>query len=64
MSESNLEFPLIEPDTRKLERLSLGIQQKLGLTLFGIDVIIENHTGRYAVIDINAFPGKFYKPVG
>ncbi|KAK7904888.1 hypothetical protein WMY93_017495 [Mugilogobius chulae] len=29
----------------------------LGVSLFGIDVIINNQTGQHAVIDINAFPG-------
>jgi inositol-1,3,4-trisphosphate 5/6-kinase/inositol-tetrakisphosphate 1-kinase len=48
---------MLEPDERQLEHLAVQIQQKLGLTLFGIDVIIENGTGRYAVIDINSFPG-------
>lgn len=40
-----------------MELFVQGIQKKFGLELLGIDVIIENDTGRYAVIDINAFPG-------
>jgi hypothetical protein len=27
------------------------------MSLFGIDVVIENGSGRYGIIDINAFPG-------
>jgi inositol-1,3,4-trisphosphate 5/6-kinase/inositol-tetrakisphosphate 1-kinase len=52
-----LSHPLIEPDCKKMEQFVRGIQKKFGLDLLGIDVIIENDTGRYAVIDINAFPG-------
>jgi hypothetical protein len=58
LDESELdEHPLIDPDPKKLDNLVSCIQKKFGLDLLGIDVIIENDTGRYAVIDINAFPG-------
>lgn len=30
------------------------------MSLFGIDVIINNQTGQHAVIDINAFPGECF----
>ncbi|KAK2170735.1 hypothetical protein LSH36_1g25006 [Paralvinella palmiformis] len=49
--------PKVEPDMDCLENLARGLQGKLGLDLIGVDVIIENKTGRYAVVDINAFPG-------
>jgi inositol-1,3,4-trisphosphate 5/6-kinase/inositol-tetrakisphosphate 1-kinase len=48
----------VVPDMTSLKCLAKGLQDKLGLNLIGVDVIIENNTGRYAVIDINAFPGK------
>ena len=48
----------ITPEPHKLNQLAQAIQAKFKLDLFGVDVIIENGTGRYAVIDINAFPGK------
>jgi len=57
MTESEVEYPIIEPDEQKLLQLSAGVQKRFDLELLGIDVIIENSTGRYAVIDINAFPG-------
>ena len=47
------------PDMARLECLARGLQDKLDLNLIGVDVIIENNTGRYAVIDINAFPGQY-----
>lgn len=41
----------------KIGKLVSVVKQRLGLALFGIDVIIERETGRYAIIDINTFPG-------
>lgn len=49
--------PIIKPDKECLDRIVDITRQKLGLNLFGIDVIIDNRTGRYAIIDMNAFPG-------
>jgi len=57
MDESEVDHPVIAPDEKKIDHLVSGIQRKFGLELLGIDVIIENGTGRYGVIDINAFPG-------
>ena len=57
MDESELEQPVFKPDADKLRSLTIRLQQTFGLDLFGIDVIIENVTGRYAVIDVNTFPG-------
>jgi D-alanine-D-alanine ligase-like ATP-grasp enzyme len=28
------------------------------VSLFGIDIIINNQTGQHAIIDVNAFPGE------
>ena len=39
-------------------KLSRALRQALGVSLFGIDIIINNQTGQHAVIDINAFPGE------
>jgi len=57
MDASELEQPVFEPDAEKLRSLAIRLQQTFGLDLFGIDVIIENITGRYAIIDVNTFPG-------
>lgn len=59
MDASELEGPTFEPDAEKLRSLTIRLQQTFGLDLFGIDVIIENISGRYAIIDINTFPGLF-----
>lgn len=55
--DADLVFPLISPDLGKLRMLAEKIQDRFGLDLLGIDVIIENRTGHYAIIDINTFPG-------
>jgi len=57
MAESEVEYPIIEPDEQKLLQLSTGVQKQFDLELLGIDMIIDNATGRYAVIDVNVFPG-------
>jgi len=57
MTENEVEYPIIEPDKQKLLQLSSGVQKQFDLELLGIDMIIENATGRYAVIDVNVFPG-------
>lgn len=46
-----------EPNKERLDKIVRIISEKLGLTFYGIDVIIENGTSRYAIIDMNTFPG-------
>uniref|UniRef100_A0A8D0N468 Inositol-tetrakisphosphate 1-kinase n=1 Tax=Sus scrofa TaxID=9823 RepID=A0A8D0N468_PIG len=45
------------PSDEVIRALSRALRQALGVSLFGIDIIINNQTGQHAVIDINAFPG-------
>uniref|UniRef100_A0A8C9EVQ7 Inositol-tetrakisphosphate 1-kinase n=1 Tax=Pavo cristatus TaxID=9049 RepID=A0A8C9EVQ7_PAVCR len=45
------------PDDDVIREISKALRQALGVSLFGIDIIINNQTGQHAVIDINAFPG-------
>uniref|UniRef100_A0A8I3X3D3 Inositol-tetrakisphosphate 1-kinase n=1 Tax=Callithrix jacchus TaxID=9483 RepID=A0A8I3X3D3_CALJA len=55
------------PSDEVIRELSRALRQALGVSLFGIDIIINNQTGQHAVIDINAFPGPFWEelsPVG
>ncbi len=46
-----------EPNNDVIQNISRRLRQALGISLFGIDIIINNQTGQHAVIDINAFPG-------
>lgn len=39
-----------------IEHIVKKIRKTFGLILVGIDVVVENHTGKYAIIDVNVFP--------
>jgi len=55
---SEQDIPLtIKPNYEIFEMIVKNIQEIFGLILVGIDVVIENHTGKYAIIDVNVFPG-------
>ncbi|XP_023208847.1 inositol-tetrakisphosphate 1-kinase isoform X1 [Xiphophorus maculatus] len=56
-SRENVEGVSQPPCDDVIRELSRSLRQALGVSLFGIDVIINNQTGQHAVIDINAFPG-------
>ncbi|KAJ8290365.1 hypothetical protein GJAV_G00011920 [Gymnothorax javanicus] len=56
-SRDNVEGVSLPPNDDVIRELSKSLRQALGVSLFGIDVIINNQTGQHAVIDINAFPG-------
>ncbi|XP_030641748.1 inositol-tetrakisphosphate 1-kinase [Chanos chanos] len=56
-SRENVEGVSQPPSDDVIRELSRALRQELGVSLFGIDVIINNQTGQHAVIDINAFPG-------
>lgn len=49
-----------QPSDEVIRELSRALRQALGVSLFGIDIIINNQTGQHAVIDINAFPGEWW----
>ncbi|XP_010877158.1 inositol-tetrakisphosphate 1-kinase [Esox lucius] len=56
-SRDNVEGLSQPPSDDVIRELSGSLRRALGVSLFGIDVIINNLTGQHAVIDINAFPG-------
>lgn len=52
------DIPLtVKPNYQIFEKIVKNIQEIFQLVLVGIDVVIENHTGKYAIIDVNVFPG-------
>lgn len=57
LDQADLKRTPITPDYDRLLEIGCSIRRELKMDLFGIDVIIDCNTGRYAVIDINAFPG-------
>uniref|UniRef100_A0A8C6T3I2 Inositol-tetrakisphosphate 1-kinase n=1 Tax=Neogobius melanostomus TaxID=47308 RepID=A0A8C6T3I2_9GOBI len=56
-SRDNVEGVSQPPNTEVIRELCRSLRQALGVSLFGIDIIINNQTGQHAIIDINAFPG-------
>ena len=54
----NVEGVSQPPSDDVIRELSRSLREALGVSLFGIDVIINNQTGQHAVIDVNAFPGR------
>jgi len=47
----------IVPSDEILSKIVKIFSEKLGLTFYGIDMIIEKETSRYVIIDMNTFPG-------
>ncbi|KAI9136402.1 inositol-tetrakisphosphate 1-kinase [Paraphysoderma sedebokerense] len=43
-------------DMKLINDIATGIREKLGITLFGFDLIREVETGRWFVVDLNYFP--------
>ena len=52
---SDVQRPTVSAEL--LDRMVAMLRRTLQMTLFGVDVVVEKGTGRYAIIDINAFPG-------
>ncbi|GAV08944.1 hypothetical protein RvY_18562 [Ramazzottius varieornatus] len=48
--------PVFELDSKIVQRIVRGVRKQFGLSLIGIDLIVEKASGRYAIIDVNAFP--------
>ncbi|KAI7799854.1 inositol-tetrakisphosphate 1-kinase [Triplophysa rosa] len=53
----NMEGQYWAPNNDVIQKMSRRLREALSISLFGIDIIINNQTGQHAVIDINAFPG-------
>lgn len=47
----------VKPKFEIFEKIVKKVEQIFGLLLVGVDVVVENHTERYAIIDVNGFPG-------
>lgn len=56
-SQKTNQFSHLMPSNERLSKIVKIFSEKLGLTFYGIDIIIENGTSRYAIIDMNTFPG-------
>ncbi|XP_075232721.1 inositol-tetrakisphosphate 1-kinase-like [Lycorma delicatula] len=47
----------ITADPDKVKAIVHVLRNILGMSLLGVDIVVENNTGRHAIIDINAYPG-------
>ena len=45
------------PKQEKLDKIVHSIRKVLRLGLFGVDVVVDQSSGRHAIIDVNSFPG-------
>ncbi|XP_043918929.1 inositol-tetrakisphosphate 1-kinase-like [Protopterus annectens] len=54
---SAFEGVMEQPTADVIKTIVNELRTLLGMSLFGVDIIISNQTGQHAVIDINAFPG-------
>lgn len=45
------------PSDSVVSRAVRGLRTSLGLSLFGVDLIVDKQSGRCAAIDVNTFPG-------
>lgn len=66
-SDSSSELSVLDPSenaTRscinpiKLHSIVKTLGSYLNMSLYGVDIVVENDTNRHAIIDINAYPGK------
>ncbi|OXA60542.1 inositol-tetrakisphosphate 1-kinase [Folsomia candida] len=46
-----------KPHHEVLQLIVREIGKAMGLRLFGVDVVVDAVSGRYAIVDVNAFPG-------
>ncbi|CAG9860137.1 unnamed protein product [Phyllotreta striolata] len=44
-------------DDKVIEIIANTLRKAFGMDLLGIDVVIDKSTGKYAIIDVNAYPG-------
>ena len=45
------------PTDEEMAKISHAVREVFSLRLVGIDVIVDKETGKYGIIDVNAFPG-------
>ncbi|XP_063794005.1 inositol-tetrakisphosphate 1-kinase-like [Pseudophryne corroboree] len=57
LSQTPLYPEVLRPSDDVVRQVVKGLQEALGMSLFGVDLIVDTQSGRCAVIDVNAFPG-------
>lgn len=71
-SDSSSELSVLDPsesaktssvDPIKLHSIVKILGSYLNMSLYGVDIVVENDTNRHAIIDINAYPGNLISSV-
>ncbi|KAM5146126.1 inositol-tetrakisphosphate 1-kinase-like [Mantella aurantiaca] len=57
LSQTPMYPDVMPPSDDVVRQVVQGLQEALGMSLFGVDLIVDTQSGRSAVIDVNAFPG-------
>lgn len=57
LDPADVNLPVPKPDPAKFGLIASVVRQTLGMRLLGVDVVVENTTGKLAIIDINSYPG-------
>lgn len=60
LDPEDLQLQIVQPEMSIFKCIVATLRQALGMCLFGVDVIIENNTRKYYIIDINTYPGIYY----
>lgn len=50
----------VKTNTSYTFRIVTSLRKALNMDLLGIDVVIDSNTGKYGIIDVNAFPSKYF----
>lgn len=56
LDPDDMEDDLPKADPAIFNRIVASLREALNMDLLGIDVIIDSNTGKYGIIDVNAFP--------
>ncbi|MPC25205.1 Inositol-tetrakisphosphate 1-kinase [Portunus trituberculatus] len=56
LDPGDMEDELPKADPAVFNRIVTNLREALNMDLLGIDVVIDSNTGKYGIIDVNAFP--------
>ena len=57
LDEEDKSHVVNRPTNEEMAKVSHAVREVFDLQLVGIDVIVDIKTGKYGIIDVNAFPG-------
>lgn len=59
LDPEDLKYAKHSPDPHIIEEIVKTLTSSFQMDLLGVDFVIENTSGKYAVIDVNAYPGNY-----